>query len=696
MTKRLFFFVLLLIVALSSAAQAAIFDPIFWDSKYFIDISELKPGMKGYGRTVVDGIKIENIDVEVIECMPNSGFDQNTFILCHVSGDLIDKTNGISGGMSGSPVYFDNRLAGAMSGAYFFTDSRTIMVTPIKHMLQVFNTQDPRFNPFKIASGHEVFDTSKINWQPTRDNKQLVDAQPVKTQYIPTSGVEINGHIYQTVAVAPNKTQAQLAKIINPQAAIFVNCAAPLCYAGLNEEEAKLVDQKIKEFNPPMITDQEVEVIPNMNVPKPSTLDINTPTVFEYHPYYVKGPSSVEPGSTLGVKYVKGFFDSYTYGTFTYIDGNHNFLGFGHPAERIGPTTGSVALAYMLVSPPNNRRNDKRGLILNEIGSWYQDRGPAVAGTLGVKPDFFPVNITVKDLDSKKEIQIPLEVIADQSTYPGYVAGAVTGGVTRTTGRYKDVIVDWQFNVKFRGIDQEFSKTNYYWFESIPNDLVNELGSFLSLASSNEFKRLIPEKVQCIGLVRKSRNLLRIQDFKLITSKVAKENKLTIKTIIETLPDKLTTVEVKDDHATLKAKDETMVLVQFLPYRSKGYWVMYPIEFYKGKAGNYQLQIFGGGKWLPDSTVIGEDAANKTRQAIMRTIDEPLLTKPMNVQDVLTARLQTPRNNELIVQTAYTDIPSKIGLTPLDQMPVNCLSFIQDGIVVGGISISIDFQSTYK
>ena len=221
MAKFLVSTLTILVILISGIAQASIFEPVFWDDKYFIDVSELKPGMKGYGKTVIDGTKIEKIDCEILELMPNSGFDQNTYIICHVSGDLIDRTNGISGGMSGSPVYIDNRLAGAMSGAYYFTDSRTIMVTPIKHMLGVFNTQDPRFNPFKPAPPFEKFDTVNINWQPTRYyTDQLASAQN-KTKYFASNNLNIGSSSFSQVALAPNKTQAKLASIANPNTAVF-------------------------------------------------------------------------------------------------------------------------------------------------------------------------------------------------------------------------------------------------------------------------------------------------------------------------------------------------------------------------------------------------------------------------------------------------------------------------------------------
>ena len=76
-------------------------------------LSEVKAGMRGVGRTVFSGTKIEEFNVEILGVLENSGPKQN-IILARLSGGPLERT-GVMQGMSGSPVYLDGRLAGAVA-----------------------------------------------------------------------------------------------------------------------------------------------------------------------------------------------------------------------------------------------------------------------------------------------------------------------------------------------------------------------------------------------------------------------------------------------------------------------------------------------------------------------------------------------------------------------------------------------------
>jgi hypothetical protein len=99
-----------------------------------IDPGEIKPGMKGYGLTVLSGYKIERFDVEVIDVMPHSlpGADM---ILVKCSGAGLEKSKLIAG-MSGSPVYIEGKLAGAIAYTWGFQLDPIAGITPIKAMIE--------------------------------------------------------------------------------------------------------------------------------------------------------------------------------------------------------------------------------------------------------------------------------------------------------------------------------------------------------------------------------------------------------------------------------------------------------------------------------------------------------------------------------------------------------------------------------
>jgi len=108
----------------------------------FMNVDEIRPGMRGIGKTVVSGTKIEEFGVEVLGVMKQKG-PAGDLILVRTFGDLIDRTGGIAEGMSGSPVYIDGKLVGAIAYGWPMTDHRIGMVTPIGDMLKLLKPSAP-------------------------------------------------------------------------------------------------------------------------------------------------------------------------------------------------------------------------------------------------------------------------------------------------------------------------------------------------------------------------------------------------------------------------------------------------------------------------------------------------------------------------------------------------------------------------
>lgn len=108
----------------------------------FLPVSEVKEGMHGYAKTVVQGTKIETFTVDVLGVMKNKGATGGDLVLVKVSGPLIDKTMGIAQGMSGSPVYINGKLLGAIAYGFPQSEGRIGMVTPIADMLNLWMVDD--------------------------------------------------------------------------------------------------------------------------------------------------------------------------------------------------------------------------------------------------------------------------------------------------------------------------------------------------------------------------------------------------------------------------------------------------------------------------------------------------------------------------------------------------------------------------
>jgi hypothetical protein len=102
-------------------------------------VSELKPGMKGVGRSVFSGQAVEEFGVEVIDVM-HQVWPRGDLILCRLSGHGLEES-GVIAGMSGSPVYINGRLVGAVAYAWGFAKEPLAGVTPISQMLDVWNQE---------------------------------------------------------------------------------------------------------------------------------------------------------------------------------------------------------------------------------------------------------------------------------------------------------------------------------------------------------------------------------------------------------------------------------------------------------------------------------------------------------------------------------------------------------------------------
>jgi hypothetical protein len=89
--------------------------PIHAQSPATLPISDIRPGMKGYGKTVFHGGKIERFDFEVVGIQRNASPGRG-LIMVKASGGPLAET-GILEGMSGSPCYIDGKLIGALSTA---------------------------------------------------------------------------------------------------------------------------------------------------------------------------------------------------------------------------------------------------------------------------------------------------------------------------------------------------------------------------------------------------------------------------------------------------------------------------------------------------------------------------------------------------------------------------------------------------
>ena len=99
-------------------------------------LSDVRPGLKGVGRTIFEGDKIDEFQVEILGVLKNAIAPQRDLILARLSGGPL-ATTGVISGMSGSPVYVDGKLVGAVSRSFPLSKDAIAGITPIEEMLSV-------------------------------------------------------------------------------------------------------------------------------------------------------------------------------------------------------------------------------------------------------------------------------------------------------------------------------------------------------------------------------------------------------------------------------------------------------------------------------------------------------------------------------------------------------------------------------
>ena len=104
----------------------------------FMGVEELKPGVRGIGKTVFSGTKVEDFQVEILGVLSNV-WPKGDMILARLEGGPLEET-GVISGMSGSPIYIEEKLIGALAYAWPFSRQAIVGITPIKDMLAMWDS----------------------------------------------------------------------------------------------------------------------------------------------------------------------------------------------------------------------------------------------------------------------------------------------------------------------------------------------------------------------------------------------------------------------------------------------------------------------------------------------------------------------------------------------------------------------------
>ena len=128
---------------------------------------------------------------------------------------------------------------------------------------------------------------------------------------------------------------------------------------------------------------------------------------------------AIVPGSAIGVTLATGDIDAGAVGTAAYVDGS-TVWGFGHPFDGAGKRSLFLTAAYVygIVNNPLATADSatyKLAAPTATIGTLTQDGVSGVVGRLGPLPRSFPLQISVRDLDTRRLTSLRAQVADERA-----------------------------------------------------------------------------------------------------------------------------------------------------------------------------------------------------------------------------------------------------------------------------------------
>jgi hypothetical protein len=417
-------------------------------------LEELRPGMKGIGRTVAQGTAIEEFYVEVLGVLHGEQY-VSQLVLVQVSGDVIERMGGIAGGMSGSPVYIDGKLLGAVSYTFSLTDHRLGLVTPIGAMLEILD-YDRKQTVWQPPAG-------RWTWADGGEQVRFVGDYPVEELVIAwgSGAQDLAAYDAGRLCVAP--------------------AAAPLLVGGLGPRARKELQASLQPFG--------METVAAVG----SAAAVDAEDV------------RLEPGSALAVQLVTGDVQATSLGTVTYVDGDQ-FVGFGHPFLNRGSVNLMAGTAYIYTTVDNLSMPFKLGAPIETVGTITQDRGAGVGGRVGRVPDTIDLHVKVTDRNLGRTRELQAEIVNEPGLLLSLVSSAALQGLDQGIDRIGPGSSRIVFKITGDGLSGPVVRDNMF-YNSLDISAVSlaELLETLQLLVNNEFQEVTLQALEITAQVEQER-----------------------------------------------------------------------------------------------------------------------------------------------------------------------------------------------
>ncbi len=443
----------------------------------FMDIDDVKPGMRGYGLTVFQDTRIDTFNVEVLGVMKNIFYTDHDIIMVGVSGPYVDDA-GVIAGMSGSPVYIDGKLIGALAYRFGQFPKKPIGgITPIGHMLAIRDaveaeSESGRHAPGGILDGMgDSRDGSRPNGAPFdadshRTDGPLFDPGPPWTDRDPSaSGFARQGN---TPSGSSN---------LRP-------IAVPMVFSGFHPMTVNLFENELRRRG-------LVPISGGGGVSESATGSLSgaVSSSGDMAPDQDGAASSsarysLEPGSAVSAQLIRGDFNVSGTGTVTWRDENA-ILAFGHPFLWAGALNIPMNRAEIITVIPDQAGSTKISSVADEVGSVLWDHTNGLYGQLGDAAHMIPVELSYGD-DGRTARTYRFDVMMANGWTPMLVNMAVANTIISNGRRGGERTISLGGRIVLRGqqdivIDDQFSG------QTSVSALARDVSGVLNILLDNRF-----------------------------------------------------------------------------------------------------------------------------------------------------------------------------------------------------------------
>ncbi len=384
----------------------------------FFPIEQVKPGMRATGYTVFVGSEPKPFELEILGVLKGFPNPQQSAVLTKLLGDDLTHT-GVFQGMSGSPVYIDGKLLGAVAFGYMFAKDPIAGITPIQHMIEVFEQK----HGGDKKDQREVGQPRSVSFSEIAINEN----SPEFANFAKSLNGSGNGGA-QAVA-GPGGALAGT-QVLTP-------IATPLAITGVPPEV-------IARFTPLFQTWGFAPVAGVSGAAEITQLkkaDANT----------------LKPGSTIVVPLVRGDYSLAAAGTVTYRDGDRIYA-FGHPFLQLGVSEFPMHEGEVVTVMSSAASSFKMSYPTAMVGTMRGDRSTGIFGELGVAPRMIPVEINMKTSRGGSQ-SYHFEVVADRFLTPILMQLTVLSTITTTERTLGDSTLQLRGRIKLKD-QQEISLEN--------------------------------------------------------------------------------------------------------------------------------------------------------------------------------------------------------------------------------------------